>query len=481
VQQLLPLNPDGIGSVDPWLAFNTAVSFITNTNWQNYGGESTLTYFSQMFAIIFPQFTSAATGLACGIAFIRGLAGSTSLGNFYVDLTRTITRILLPLAFVAAIAFVALGVPATFDGALQVTGSGGHDQTITRGPVAALTSIKHLGTNGGGWFNANSAHPFENPNPVSNILENVLMALLPMGIIFALGIMLGRMKQALTFFWVMGGFFVAFLVIAYVGETQGNPLLTALGLNPAQGNMEGHELRFGQGLTAMFVTSTTAFTTGTIDTMHDSLTPLASITPLSQMMLNMVFGGKGVGFINLVIFAILGVFLTGLMVGRTPEFLGKKIEAHEVKLAAAAFLMHPMLILFFAAATLGLGLDLSSILNPSSHGFSEVLYAYTSTAANNGSAFAGLTGNTPWYNASLGIVMGLGRYVSIILMLALAGSMAAKREVPMTIGTMRTDGRLFGGVLAGTVLIIGALTFFPVLALGPLAEHFAMWAGQTFS
>jgi K+-transporting ATPase ATPase A chain len=481
VQQLLPLNPDGIGSVDPWLAFNTAVSFITNTNWQNYGGESTLTYFSQMFAIIFPQFTSAATGLACGIAFIRGLAGSTSLGNFYVDLTRTITRILLPLAFVAAIAFVALGVPATFDGALQVTGPGGHDQTITRGPVAALTSIKHLGTNGGGWFNANSAHPFENPNPVSNILENVLMALLPMGIIFALGIMLGRMKQALTFFWVMGGFFVAFLVIAYVGETQGNPLLTALGLNPAQGNMEGHELRFGQGLTAMFVTSTTAFTTGTIDTMHDSLTPLASITPLSQMMLNMVFGGKGVGFINLVIFAILGVFLTGLMVGRTPEFLGKKIEAHEVKLAAAAFLMHPMLILFFAAATLGLGLDLSSILNPSSHGFSEVLYAYTSTAANNGSAFAGLTGNTPWYNASLGIVMGLGRYVSIILMLALAGSMAAKRQVPMTIGTMRTDGRLFGGVLAGTVLIIGALTFFPVLALGPLAEHFAMWAGQTFS
>jgi K+-transporting ATPase ATPase A chain len=481
VQQLLPLNPDGIGRVDPWLAFNTAVSFITNTNWQNYGGENTLTYFSQMFAIIFPQFTSAATGLACGIAFIRGLAGSTSLGNFYVDMTRAITRIMLPLAFVAALAFVALGVPATFDGALQVTGLGGHDQTITRGPVAALTSIKHLGTNGGGWFNANSAHPFENPNPISNILENVLMALLPMGIIFALGIMLGRMKQAWTFFWVMGGFFIAFLLVAYVGETQGNPLLTALGLNPAQGNMEGHELRFGQGLTALFVTSTTAFTTGTVNAMHDSLTPLASITPLSQMMLNMVFGGKGVGFINLVIFAILGVFLTGLMVGRTPEFLGKKIEAHEVKLAAAAFLMHPMLILFFAAATLGLGLDLSSIANPSSHGFSEVLYAYTSTAANNGSAFAGLTGNTPWYDASLGIVMALGRYVSIILMLALAGSMAAKRQVPMTIGTMRTDGRLFGGVLAGTVLIIGALTFFPVLALGPLAEHFAMWAGQTFS
>jgi K+-transporting ATPase ATPase A chain len=289
------------------------------------------------------------------------------------------------------------------------------------------------------------------------------------------------MKQAWTFMWVMAGFFVVFLAVAYVGEVQGNPLLTSLGLNPAQGNLEGHELRFGQGLTALFVTSTTAFTTGTVNTMHDSLTPLASITPLSQMMLNMVFGGKGVGFINLIIFAILGVFLTGLMVGRTPEFLGKKIEAREVKLAAAAFLMHPMLILFFAAATLGFGLDLASISNPSSHGFSEVLYAYTSTAANNGSAFAGLNGNTPWYNASLGIVIGFGRYVSIILMLALAGSMAAKRQVPMTIGTMRTDGRLFGGVLAGTVLIIGALTFFPVLALGPLAEHFAMWAGQTFS
>src|ERR1700737_2220782 len=511
LQQLLPLNPDGQGPVNPWLAFNTSMSFITNTNWQNYGGENTLSYFSQMFAIIFPQFTSAATGLACGIAFIRGLGGSVGLGNFYVDMTRAITRIMLPIAFVAALAFVALGVPATFDGSLTVNTLNGPltppaaaavttadqstaptpvptpsatsqgQQVITRGPVAALASIKHLGTNGGGWFNANSAHPFENPNPFSNVLENVLMALLPMGLIVTLGIMIKRMKQAWTFFWVMGGFFIAFLVIAFVGETQGNPLLTALGLNPAQGNLEGHELRFGQGLTAMFVTSTTAFTTGTINAMHDSLTPLASITPLSQMMLNMVFGGKGVGFINLIIFAILGVFLTGLMVGRTPEFLGKKIESYEVKLAASAFLIHPMLILFFMAATFAFGLDLASISNPSSHGFSEVLYAYTSTAANNGSAFAGLNGNTNWWNASLGTVLTLGRYVSIVLMLALAGSLATKKQVPMTVGTMKTDGRLFGGVLAGTVLIIGALTFFPVLALGPLAEHFAMWAGQTFS
>jgi potassium-transporting ATPase potassium-binding subunit len=508
LQAVLPLNPDGQAPVPPWLALNTAMSFITNTNWQNYGGENTLSYFTQLTAIIFPQFTSAATGLACGIAFIRGLGGSTSLGNFYVDMTRAITRIMLPIAFVMAIVFVALGVPATFDGSLTVNTLNGPltataasapsdqsaptpvptpsltsqgQQTITRGPVAALTSIKHLGTNGGGWFNANSTHPFENPNPVSNVLENILMAMLPMGLIYTLGLMTNRLKQAWTFFWVMGGFFLVFLVIAYTGEVQNNPLLTSLGLNPAQGNLEGHELRFGQGLTAMFVTSTTAFTTGTIDAMHDSLTPLASITPISQMLLNMVFGGKGVGFINLVIFAILGVFLTGLMVGRTPEFLGKKIEAYEVKLAAAAFLMHPMLILFFMAATFAFSLDLSAILNPSSHGFSELMYMYTSQAANNGSAFAGIGANTPWLNASGAVVIGLGRYVSIVLMLALAGSMAAKKEVPMTVGTMRTDGRLFGGVLAGTVLIIGALTFFPVLALGPIAEHFAMWAGQTFS
>jgi K+-transporting ATPase ATPase A chain len=468
-----------------------------------------------MTAIIFPQFTSAATGLACGIAFIRGLSGSTNLGSFYVDLTRAITRIMLPIAFVMAIVFVALGVPATFQGAVQVNTLNGPlsasaasttahqstapsdqstpaaaptpsatsqgQQTITRGPVAALTSIKHLGTNGGGWFNANSTHPFENPNPISNVLENLLMGLLPCSIIYTLGIMINRQKQAWTLFWVMGAFFMVFLAMAYAGEALNNPLLTGLGLNASQGNLEGHELRFGQGLTALFVTSTTAFTTGTINAMHDSLTPLASITPLSQMMLNMVFGGKGVGFINLIIFAVLGVFLVGLMVGRTPEFLGKKIEAYEVKLAAASFLMHPLLLLFFTAATLGFGLDLASISNPSSHGFSEVLYGYTSMAANNGSAFAGLNANTPWWNGSGAVVLALGRYVSIILMLALAGSMAAKQAVPVTVGTMRTDGKLFGAVLFGTVLIIGALTFFPALALGPIAENFAMWSGQTFS
>jgi K+-transporting ATPase ATPase A chain len=480
IQHLLPMNPDGAGPVNPILAFNTAASFITNTNWQNYAGENTLSYFSQLFAIIFPQFTSAATGLAAGAAFIRGLAGSRELGNFYVDLTRTTTRILLPIAFVTALAFVALGVPATFGGAVQAETLDGVQQTITRGPVAALVSIKHLGTNGGGWFNANSAHPFEDPNALSNVLELVLMAMLPMGLVYAFGVMTNRMRQAWTFFSVMSGFFILFLVVAYVGEVYGNPLLNALGLDPAQGNMEGHEVRFGQALTALFVTATTAFTTGTVNAMHDSLTPLASITPLAQMMLNMVFGGKGVGLINLAIFVILAVFLTGLMVGRTPEFLGKKIEAHEVKLAAAAFLMHPLLILGSMAITLALSLDLSSIFNPGSHGFSELLYMFTSQAANNGSAFGGITGNTNWFNASGGVVMLLGRYVSIALMLALAGSLAAKKAVRVTVGTMRTDNRLFGGVLAGTVLVIGALTFFPTLALGPIAEHLAMLAGKAF-
>jgi len=499
------LNPDGQGFVNPFLAFMQASSFITNTDWQNYGGENTFSYLSQMLGLIFPMFTSAATGLACGVAFIRGLGGSVNLGNFYVDLTRAITRIMLPLALVFGIAFVGLGVPATFDGAQQVTTLNGAlapaspspsatpapdatpsatsqgQQTITRGPVAALVSIKHLGTNGGGWFNANSAHPFENPSPITNVLEFLLMAAIPMSLIYMLGIMLDRKKQAWTFFAVMAAFFIAFLVVDYLPEKMGNPLLASIGVSAAQGNMEGKEVRFGQAQTALFTTGTTAFTTGTVDAMHDSMTPAGSITPISEMLLNIVFGGKGVGFINLIIFAILGAFLTGLMVGRTPEFLGKKIEAYEVKLASIAFLMHPLLILGFMAITFALQLDLSSIPNPNPHGFTELLYMYTSQAANNGSAFAGLNGNTPWFNVSGGIVVLLGRYVSIVLMLALAGSMAAKKPVPMTIGTMRTDNRVFAGVLVGTILIVGALTFFPVLALGPIAEQLAMAGGHTFA
>jgi K+-transporting ATPase ATPase A chain len=509
MQTVLPLNPDHLGFVDPWLAYNTVCSFITNTNWQSYAGESTLSYFSQMFAIIFPMFTSAATGLACGIAFIRGLGGSVNMGNFYVDLTRSITRIMLPIALVAGVILVVLGVPSTFSGTQTVntlngplapaaaapaqpsaeatvtpapapTATSQGQQNIALGLVAPLVTIKHAGTNGGGWFNANSAHPFENPNPITNIIENLLMALLPASLLYTLGIMLGRKKQAWIFFGVMAAFFLIFLVVAYAGEIQGNPLLAKVGVDSAQGNMEGKELRLGQGETALFVTSTTAFTTGSVDAMHDSLTPLASITPLSQMMLNMVFGGKGVGFINMIMFVILTVFLVGLMVGRTPEFLGKRIQVYEVKLASISFLMHPLLILGFMAITFALHLDLSSIFNPSFHGFSEVLYNYTSASANNGSAFAGMNANTPWWNFSIGTVMLLARYISIVLMLALAGSLAAKKAVPVSTGTMRTDDGLFFGVLFVTIVIINLLSFFPALALGPLAEHFAMLAGKVF-
>jgi potassium-transporting ATPase potassium-binding subunit len=487
LQPLLPLNPDHFsGFLSPWLAFNTAASFITNTDWQNYAGERTLSYFSQMFAIIFPMFTSATTGLACGVAFIRALNGSVEVGNFYVDLTRSITRVVLPLSLLMAIVYVGLGIPSTFGGAVEARtlegprGAAPGTQTIARGLVAPLIAVKHLGTNGGGWFNANSSHPFENPSPVTNVLEVVSLAAIPSALIWTLGLMLNRRRQAAVFFIVMFAFYLVFLGLAYGAERAGNPLLTAQGLNPAQGNMEGKEVRFGQAQTALFVTGTTAFTTGSVDAMHDSLTPLASITPFSQMMLNMIFGGKGVGFITLIIFAILGVFLTGLMVGRTPEFLGKKIEAHEVKLAAVSFLMHPLLILGGLTLTLALHLDLTSVLNPGFHGFSEILYAYTSSAANNGSAFAGLNGNTPWWNASLGLVMLFGRYVSIVLMLALAGSLAVKKPVPQTAGTMRTDDALFAAVLVVTILILGALTFFPFLAIGPIAEHLAMLAHRTF-
>jgi K+-transporting ATPase ATPase A chain len=506
LQSVLPLNPDHQGFVNPFQAFNTAISFITNTNWQSYAGESTLSYFSQMFAIIFPMFTSAATGLACGVAFIRGLGGSVTMGNFYVDLTRAITRIMLPIALIFAIILIGFGVPATFSGTQSVNtlngplapaatapSSGANSttapaasatsqgqQNISLGLVAPLESVKHLGTNGGGWFNANSAHPFENPNPITHMIENLLMALLPASLVYMLGIMLGRKKQAWIFFGVMAAFFLIFLGVAYAGETQGNPLMTSAGVSSTQGNMEGKEVRFGQGETALFVTSTTAFTTGTVDAMHDSLTPLGSITPIAQMMLNMVFGGKGVGFINLIIFVILTVFLVGLMVGRTPEFLGKRIQSYEVKLASASFLIHPLLILGFMAITFALGLDLSSIANPSFHGFSEVLYAYSSGAANNGSAFAGLNANTPWWNVSIGLAMLLGRYISIILMLALAGSLAAKKAVPATSGTMRTDDGLFAGVLFATIVIINLLSFFPVLALGPIAEQIAMHLGKVF-
>ena len=506
MQQHLPLNPDGMGKISPFLAFNTTSSFMTNTDWQNYGGESTVSYFTQMFALIFPMFTSAATGLACGVAFIRGLGGRTDFGNFYVDLTRALTRLLLPAALVLGVVLVSLGVPATFSGSQKVNTLNGPLasssasaaasatppasatptltsqglQVIARGPVAPFETIKQLGTNGGGFFNANSSHPFENPRPLTNVMAFLMMATIPAAIIVMLGFMLKRKKQALVFFGVMAALFVMFLAIEYAAETHGNPLLNNLGLNSAQGNMEGKEVRFGQAGTSLFVTGTTAFTTGAVDSMHDSLTPLGGVSAFSQMFLQMVFGGKGVGFIALITFAIITVFLIGLMVGRTPEFLGKKIEAKEVQLCSLAFLVHPAVILIPTAVTFALRLDPGSILNPGPHGFSEVLYQYTSQAANNGSAFAGLNGNTNWFNISGGIVMLLARYLPIIFMLAVAGSLAAKKPVAETLGTMKTDTLLFGIVLFGASVIIILLTFFPVYALGPIVEHFQMAAGQTY-
>lgn len=485
-QGVLPLNPLKLGGMEPMQAFNTAVSFITNTNWQSYGGEYTLSYFSQMTAITFPMFTSAATGFAAAIAFIRGIIGRKDMGNFYEDVVLITTRIFLPISLVGALFLVFQGVPQTLETSAKAVGPQGIEQTIPRGPVASLDSIKHLGTNGGGYYSQNSAHPLENPTPASNVLQLLLLMSLPMALVVTFGKMLGNRKQALVVFGAMGVMFLVFLAIVSWAETAGNPMLSHLGLDQAPslmqagGNMEGKEVRFGQAMTSLFVAATTAFTTGSVNAMHDSLTPMGGFVPLAEMMLNNVFGGKGVGFMNFVLYGIIAVFLTGLMVGRTPEFLGKKIEQKEVVLASIALLIHPLIILAPTAWALVHGYGLSSLTNTGYHGLSEILYAYTSGAANNGSAFAGLNANTPWYNMSIGLVMLFGRYPSIIVLLAIAGSLASKRRVPEGPGTLRTDTPLFGGIWLAVILIVGALTFFPVVALGSLAEQLAMLAGKTF-
>ncbi|HEY9898397.1 MAG TPA: potassium-transporting ATPase subunit KdpA [Pantanalinema sp.] len=485
-QGVLPLNPLKLAGMEPMQAFNTAASFITNTNWQSYGGESTLSYFSQMMAITFPMFTSAATGFAAAIAFIRGIVGRKDQGNFYEDVVLITIRILLPISLIGALFLVFQGVPQTLETSARAFGPQGIAQTIPRGPVASLDSIKHLGTNGGGFYGQNSAHPLENPTPASNVLQLLFMMALPMALVVTFGQLLGNRKQALVVFGAMGAMFLTFLAIVAWAETAGNPILSHLGLDQASspmqagGNMEGKEVRFGQAMSIVFVAVTTAFTTGSVNTMHDSLTPMGGFVPLAQMMLNNVFGGKGVGFMNFVLYGIIAVFLTGLMVGRTPEFLGKKIEQKEVVLASIALLIHPLIILGPTAWAVVHGYGLSSLTNTGYHGLSEVLYAYTSGAANNGSAFAGLDANTPWFNLSIGLVMLFGRYLSIIALLAIAGSLARKRRIPEGPGTLRTDTPLFGGIWLAVILIVGALTFFPVVALGPVAEHLAMLAGKTF-
>jgi potassium-transporting ATPase potassium-binding subunit len=475
IQHGLFLNPNGIKAMEPSLTFNTAISFITNTNLQDYSGESGLSYLSQMVAITFLMFTSAATGFAAAAAFIRGIVGKTkTLGNFFVDLTRLTTRIFIPLAIIVTLLLVWQGVPQTLAANKTVSTIEHKIQDIPLGPVASLESIKHIGTNGGGFFGANSAHPFENPTPLSNLIELLSMILLPSSLVYAFGLMLKNKKQAWTIFAAMALLFVIALPVCYFAEHAGNPLLSKAGLSQTMGNMEGKEVRFGIAESSLFTTTTTAFTTGTVNNMHDSLTPLGGLVALWQMMINVVFGGKGVGFMNMMMYAILAVFLCGLMVGRTPEFLGKKIEGREIKLIAIAILVHPFIILISTMIALLNPAGLAGISNPGFHGFTQILYQFTSSAANNGSAFEGLADNTVFWNVSTGLVMFIGRYVSIIAMLAVAGSLAAKKAVPVSVGTFRTDNTLFAVVLVAVVVIIGALTFFPAIALGPIAEHLTL-------
>ncbi|KPV40787.1 potassium-transporting ATPase subunit KdpA [Alicyclobacillus ferrooxydans] len=478
LQHVLPLNPDGIKAM-PWdLAFNTAASFITNTNWQNYAGEQSLSYLSQMTAITYLQFTSGATGFVAAIAFLRSVTvnRSESIGNFWVDFIKIHTRVLIPLAVVFALVLVGLGVPETLLGAQTVHTLQGGTQIISRGPVASLEAIKQLGTNGGGYFNANSAHPFEDPSAWTTVLEMIAMGIISCGLVWTFGKFIGNRKQAVVLYVFLTAVLVIGAFVIYASETAGNPILQhTLGIHGP--NMEGKEVRFGPAMSSAFAAITTAFTTGAVNSMHDSFMPMGGFIPLLFMMFNLVFGGKGVGLLNILMFLMITVFLSGLMVGRTPEIFGKKIEAREIKLATIAMLVHPFIILVPTAIALVTKAGTSSILNPGLHGLSEVLYAYTSGAANNGSAFAGLNGNTVFYNISLGLVMLLGRYVSLIAMFAIAGSLSKKAIIPPSAGTLRTDTFAFGGVFVAVFVIVGALTFFPALAIGPIGEQLQMWAG----
>ncbi|MFC4776963.1 potassium-transporting ATPase subunit KdpA [Paenibacillus sp. GCM10023252] len=475
LQNALPYNPNDIGNMESTLTFNTVISFMTNTNLQHYSGESALTYFSQMAVIMMMMFTSAATGFSVAIAFVRGITSKgKTIGNFFEDFVKAHTRIFLPISFILTLVLVALQVPQTLDPTLTVKTLEGAVQQIAIGPVASLESIKHLGTNGGGFFGVNSAHPFENPSPLTNVLEILAMWTLPAALPYTFGLFAKNKKQGWVIFSAMMILFLVFLTTVYTAEKAGSPVMNALGVDASQGSMEGKEVRFGIAQSSLFTAVTTAATTGTVNNMHDTLTPLGGMVPMAEMMLNVVFGGKGVGLINMLMYAILGVFICGLMVGRTPEFLGRKIEPREMKLIAIAILAHPFIILAPTALALMTDVGTAAITNPGYHGISQVLYEYTSSAANNGSGFEGLGDNTPFWNITTGLVMLFGRYISMIAMLGVAGSLASKQWVPETIGTFRTDNKLFTGLLIGTVLLIGALTFLPAIVLGPIAEHLTL-------
>jgi K+-transporting ATPase ATPase A chain len=482
LQGSLPFNPAEMAAVPPDLAFNTAASFMTNTNWQNYGGESTMSYFVQMAGLTVQNFVSAATGIALAVALIRGFARASakSIGNFWVDLTRCTLYILLPICIVFALFLVWQGMPQTLGPYVEATSLEGGKQTIALGPVASQIAIKMLGTNGGGFFNANAAHPFENPTALSNFVQMVSIFSLGAALTNVFGRMVGDERQGWAIFAAMGVLFLAGVTVAYWAEASGNPLIQALGIDGS--NMEGKEVRFGPAATALFAVITTAASCGAVNGMHDSFMPLGGMIPLINMQLGeIIVGGVGAGLYGMLLFVVLAIFVAGLMVGRTPEYLGKKIEAKEVKMTMLAILALPLVILGFTAIAVVLPTGLSSIQDPGPHGFSEVLYAYTSGTANNGSAFAGLTGNTLWYNLTLGIAMLMGRFLIVVPAMAVAGSLAGKKTLPASLGTFPTNGGLFVGLLVGVILIMGGLTFFPSLALGPLVEHLALTAGQTFA
>ena len=511
--QFLPIfNPNGIGAMEETLSFNTIISFMTNTNLQHYSGESGLSYLSQMLVITYMMFVSAATGYAACIAFVRGLAGKSkdNVGNFYADLVKVTTRVLIPLSIIGGMLLIWQGVPQNFDPNVTVTTIEGTQQDIAMGPVAALEIIKHIGTNGGGFLGANSSTPIENPTIISDLVELYSMMILPGACVIMFGKMVKdrRRKTASssehsattqdlvktselvskpsftaklygsegrTIFFAMGIIFLIGLSVCYWSESQGNPALAKLGLDQSMGSMEGKEVRFGIAQSAMFTTTTTSFTTGTVNNMHDTLTPLGGMIPLLHMMLNVVFGGKGVGLMNMIMYAILGVFIFGLMIGRTPEYLGKKIEGREMKLTALCIIIHPFLILAFSALAVSTEGGLAGITNPGFHGLSQVLYEYASSAANNGSGFEGLADNSYFWNITAGLAMFFGRYLAIVLQLAIAWSLLCKKRMNESIGTLKTNNIGFGVIVAFVVYIFAALTFFPALALGPIAEHLSIW------
>jgi potassium-transporting ATPase potassium-binding subunit len=482
VQALLPFNPDGQSAVAPDLAFNTAVSFLTNTNWQSYGGETTMSYLTQMLGLTHQNFLSAATGIALAVALVRGFsrASARTVGSFWVDLTRTTLYVLLPLCVVYTLFLVSQGIPQTLGGAVEATTLEGARQTLAVGPVASQVAIKMLGTNGGGFFNANAAHPFENPTALSNFVQMVSIFAIGAAMTNVFGRMVGDERQGWAILAAMGVLFLAGTAVVYWAESAGSPVLSGLGLTG--GNMEGKEVRFGILASALFAAITTAASCGAVNAMHDSFTALGGMIPLINMELGeIIVGGVGAGLYGILVFVIVTIFVAGLMVGRTPEYLGKKIEGREVKMAMLAILCLPLMMLGFTALATVIAAGLAGPANAGPHGFSEILYAFTSAAANNGSAFGGLTANTAFYNTTLGFGMLFGRFFVIVPALAIAGSLAAKKTVPPSAGTFPTHGGLFVGLLVGVILIVGGLTFFPALALGPIVEHLAGGLGQTFS